>query len=521
MKSNKKKIFLSKLFTHLDGIVLIPTLLALEKKNIVSNIKETCNLTEISKKYKANEAYLNVALRLLCSQGMLIQKIGNNDEIYFQKSNTKIDFTHIIDLYNLVSRLYSHQIDYTILYSTKALKAISHSVLFQILNDYIYQYKNLTKITKYDIHIEGAILGPILVTLSRKGILDNPQELRWIKEINPHFQQPIRDLFITTKLLNPNNTITQYGQFIFKRVTSYGVTVSYLPTFKNIENLIFGDFTLLWNKFGETEKHVDRSMNVWGSGGSHKTYFQKIDNIIIDLFNLPINKQPKGFIDIGCGNGKLIEHVFDIIYYKTNRGKQLDKHPLIIIGSDFNQKALEATQKTIQKADIWAQTAIGDISDPETLAKKIKNKYQINLEDLLNIRSFLDHNRIYTPPKQKIYMKSKSSGAFCFQGERINNATLQQNLKEHLEKWCPYLKKYGLLIVELHTIHPEYAANNIGKTAITAYDASHGFSDQYIIEYDIFLQTALQVGLKPDPAHEYILPSSKLPVVSINRLIKA
>ena len=73
------------------------------------------------------------------------------------------------------------------------------------------------------------------------------------------------------------------------------------------------------------------------------------------------SKQPKGFIDIGCGNGKLIEHIFDLIYYKTLRGKKLKEHPLFIVGSDFNYKALEATKQTINKADIWAKTAFGDI----------------------------------------------------------------------------------------------------------------------------------------------------------------
>ena len=37
------------------------------------------------------------------------------------------------------------------------------------------------------------------------------------------------------------------------------------------------------------ERHVNRQINVWGSGGARNTYF-KIDKIIIDLFNLPIKK---------------------------------------------------------------------------------------------------------------------------------------------------------------------------------------------------------------------------------------
>ena len=121
--------------------------------------------------------------------------------------------------------------------------------------------------------------------------------------------------------------------------------------------------------------------------------------------------------------------------------------------------------------------------------------------------------------KKKIKQKIKSSGAFCKQGERIKNNALQQNFKDHLEKWIPYLKKYGLLIVELHTINPKDAAQNIGKIAMTAYDASHGFSDQYILEYDLFLELASDVGLNPDPRHEYKLPSNELTIVSINRLI--
>ena len=73
--------------------------------------------------------------------------------------------------------------------------------------------------------------------------------------------------------------------------------------------------------------------------------------------------------------------------------------------------------------------------------------------------------------------------------------------------------------MELHTINPKVASQNIGKTAITAYDASHGFSDQYILEYDIFINKAKKIGLKPDPKHEYTFPNRETPIVSINRLI--
>ena len=208
-----------------------------------------------------------------------------------------------------------------------------------------------------------------------------------------------------------------------------------------------------------------------------------------------------------------------MIQYKTLRGKHLDSHPLFIVGSDFNYKALEATDQTISKADIWAKTAFGDISDPDDLSKRLMQEHEINLSDLLNVRSFLDHNRIYTAPVYKRNIDSTSTGAFCYKGKKLNNNDVEQNLIEHFQKWAPYLKKYGLLIVELHTIDPLIASKNIGKTAITAYDASHGLSDQYIVEYNIFLKAALEADLKPDPEHEYTFPSKEVPIVSINRLV--
>merc|ERR1711924_377875 len=119
-------------------------------------------------------------------------------------------------------------------------------------------------------------------------------------------------------------TTTELGQFLFKRASAYGVTVSYLPTFIRLKELIFENPNILWEKEeNSAEIHVDRKMNVWGSGGAHKLYFKKVDEIILNLFNLPIELQPKGFIDIGCGDGSLIEHIFDLIYYKTKRGKLL------------------------------------------------------------------------------------------------------------------------------------------------------------------------------------------------------
>lgn len=66
-------------------------------------------------------------------------------------------------------------------------------------------------------------------------------------------------------------------------------------------------------------------------------------------------------------------------------------------------------------------------------------------------------------------------------------------------KWSPYVRKFGLLIIELHTVAPELTAQNLGKTAATAYDATHGFSDQFIVEIEVLQRIAAEAGLHSDP----------------------
>jgi len=533
-QKEKKTLFLSKLFQHLDGIALIPTIIALQQNQILNYIKQQteCSLEELSNKYNANTGYLNVALRLLCSQGILEQKIVDNEVFFNDLKLTEWLSLDIIKKYKIVQALYDNEIEYECIIEHHTTHEIKNSILFNTIKQYntwkahspanqINSLEANNQFATWKNHIEGAIIGPIIVALARKLYFNNitPNSPLLI-DIHNLWKDLIIQLFYHTEIVDENQLLTEYGYFLLKRSTSYGVTVSYIPTFRKIKEFIYGDHTILSQKSGEDpEIHVDRSMNVWGSGGAHHTYFKKVDQIILDLFNLPIEKQPKGFIDIGCGNGKLIEHIFDLIYYKTKRGKHLKEHPLFIVGSDFNYKALEATDETIHQADIWAKTAFGDISDPDGLAQRLKKDHDIDLVDLLNVRSFLDHNRIYQIPDKNKSRDSESTGAFCYKGKRLDNSLVEQNLTEHLARWYPYLKKYGLLIVELHTIDPMLAAQNIGKTAITAYDASHGFSDQYIVEYDVFIKIARQVGLKPDPKHEYIFPNQEISIVSINRLI--
>ena len=148
----------------------------------------------------------------------------------------------------------------------------------------------------------------------------------------------------------------------------------------------------------------------------------------------------------------------------------------------------------------------------------ICEQLDLDIHDLLHVRSFLDHNRPYIRPANGVKgnRTGRSTGAFAHLGEEIPPDELEENLVRHLRRWAPYIGRFGLLILELHTLPPELTAANLDKTPAVAYDGTHGFSDQYLIELPIFLDCAREAGLQADPRYQAKFPPSDLATVSLN-----
>lgn len=525
-----KSAFRSELFRHLDGIVTAPTAFALKEKGVLDFLltKDSFFISELSEKFQANEGYLNVALRVLSSQGWLNYETDNRSDTVKVSKNEKSEtaFSHI-DWYKDIVLYLKNEEDF----NSGHLKTDKFSLLNRAFehyknNDFKMSGDEAVAEVQYQMlkHIEGVLVGPVTVFMAMNGMFHkyfmeasfSPEEFHE----DPENFGKILDFFTFLGWFTKRNntyTFTEKGLFYAKRASAYGVTVSYIPTLRRVDSLIFGDFSSLRADVNVPEIHVDRVMNVWGSGGAHVSYFKKIDEIIIDVFNKPIDEQPKGILDMGCGNGAFLIHLFDVIENHTLRGKMLEEYPLFLVGADFNKEALKVTRANLIKADIWAKVIWGDIGNPERLDKDIYEDYSIRLSELLNVRTFLDHNRIWTEPKpESTGAISSSTGAFAHRGKRLSNNAVEQSLKEHFNKWKPYIGKYGLILIELHTIAPQLAATHLGETAATAYDATHGFSDQYIVELDVFLKVLDEIGLSGSKKHFSRFPNSDLATVSIH-----
>ncbi len=522
------------IFKHLDGIVTVSPAFTLYKQGVTDYMLEhqTFSLGQISEAFKANEGYMNVALRILCAQGWLSQKIDNKEnKVEFSvNANSQFAFS-LFPLYEDAHEL----VKTPAFFKDTKFRDDGWSILEGMFDKFRGNYglelsdkESELAIQKQVLkHIEGVMVGPVIVSMGMNGMFHKyfsiasfrPEEFH-----KDHTRFKILLDFLADlgwfRVKKETYKFTEVGLFFAKRASAYGVTVSYMPNFRAVEELVFGNPNALRNiADGADELHVDREMNVWGSGGAHSTYFKKIDEVVVDLFNRPIHEQPKGILDMGCGNGALLEHIFEIIATQTKRGELLDEYPLFLVGADFNKTALNVTRANLIQADIWAKVIWGDIGKPDSLAEDLRDDYGIELGDLLNVRSFLDHNRVWSDVESVDSGRVSSSvGSFAHRGVRIDNNSVEQNLKEHFEKWTPYVKKFGLLVIELHSIDPALTSANLGKTASTAYDATHGFSDQYIVEIPVYLQAAAEAGLIPVPQHQSKFPNSELGTVSINLL---
>jgi len=523
-------------FNHLSGIVMAPTVKALADRRVFELFAETASevtLDEVVERTRANRGCLRVALRLLACSGWVKQTLSDNGRrVSYSLTRRGVIGTRI------APTLYAEVLPFTpkAVYLEDFVFSDANAPGLLSFPELVARSREQWGMALYDDevearvheqvrgHLDGILIAPSMVALARGGILVHLEQ----GPVNPNALNGNREnldslfelLAIQGWLAREHNKIslTPCGRYAAQISSSYGVTVSYLPMFNVVSTLIFGNPRIPRMDDNGIELLVNRGMNVWGSGGAHRTYFNKVDEIVVEIFNRPIEAQPKGICDMGCGDGSFLEHLYYVVRNHTLRGKVLDQHPLTIVGADVNKVARRVSKLTLRKAGIPHYYVIhGDINRPALLAGDLE-ALGLDIHDLLHVRSFLDHNRPYTPPAG--YMKgtraARSTGAFAHLGQEILPDELEENLVRHLRRWAPYVGRFGLIVLELHTLPPELTSANLEKTPAVAYDGTHGFSDQYLVEVPIFLDCIREAGLHAETRYQTKFPPSELATVSIN-----
>jgi hypothetical protein len=523
-------------FAHLAGIVVAPTVSALWERGALELFMGASGATDVSDivaRTHANPGYLRVALRLLASCGWLAEhRAPSGVAAYALTREGRIAMTLAPALYGEVTSFFLPKA----LFLEEYLFGPSDDALIASLRELVQRAKEGWRIAPHADpvtakvrrlvrgHLDGMLIAPAMVALARAGIFHElergPVEPSALACHGASLARLFDLLAMRGWMAQSRDAIqlTECGRYAAQIASAYGVTVSYLPLFAVLPTLLFGNARIPRVDPSGFETLVNRAMNVWGSGGAHTTYFRKLDEIVVEIFNRPLHLQPDGICDMGCGDGTLLAHLYSVVKERTSRGRELDARPLTIVGADFNKVARRATKQTLRRSGIPTFHVIqGDINRPAQLASDLEALGH-DVHDLLHIRSFLDHNRPYTRLANYVAgtRPPTTTGTFACLGEEIPPDELEENLVRHLRRWAPYIGRFGLIVLELHTLPPPLTAVNLDRTPAVAYDGTHGFSDQYLVELQVFLSCAREAGLHADERFQAKFPPSELATVSLN-----
>ena len=119
------------------------------------------------------------------------------------------------------------------------------------------------------MHLEGALVAPWMVMLGTA--LGTDAMTSWddveraTSQLHPELQEAWGEVMHALGWAD-----TGVGVFFLERAAAYGVTTSYTQPSFGPKNFSWARALALAHGTGEAEIHVDRTLNVWGSGGAHR-----------------------------------------------------------------------------------------------------------------------------------------------------------------------------------------------------------------------------------------------------------
>ncbi len=511
------------IFFYDDGIVLCATVRAFESLGILEgSLRERVPLSELHPDItERGFGYMRAGLRSLAGQGWL------SFEPSLEPENTFLEWT----TEGLAAAEHRHRYaelgDFLALFSSNAPDAWSQpwdpgrvELFLRLLDGRFRDRSGSGDPAEGGIvdHLDAALVVPAMLWLrgSRRLGDRRPQLPR------DELGEGIGGLLTSLGWLDEDGSWTELGGRAREYAVHFGIVGSYLPLLARLPELYRGEVAVsVRADEGAPEWHVNRELNVIASAAAHRRYFADADEIFVELFDRePVSEQPRFVADMGCGDGSWLNHLHELISSSTLRGRHLRTDPLLLVGIDCNEAALDRARTNLAQRGVPALLVFGDVGDPEALGRGLA-EHGLAMEDGLHVRSFLDHDRAYLGAGAGITVPGTSSAAYVdSRGRPLGGAEVERDLVTHLRRWAPYLRKHGLVALEAHSVAPTVTRRHLGALHSVAFDAYHSYSHQYPVEYSAFISCCREAGLERVTYCERQYPTSRpFTAVSLNRFL--
>ncbi|WP_067798126.1 class I SAM-dependent methyltransferase [Actinomadura formosensis] len=312
-------------------------------------------------------------------------------------------------------------------------------------------------------------------------------------------------LFVLLGWLDRDGGWTGLGRACLAFSGHCGLVGSYLPMLSRLQRLFRGELVVTP---GRDEWHCQRRINVEASSAAHRRYFSDTDSIIQEIFRRA--PRPSFVADMGCGDGTWLAHLHALL-----------GDGIRYVGIDASPVALDRAREVLSAAGVPDPLLlIGDVTDPDALRARLA-EHGLAIDDGLHIRSFLDHDRTYLGVDSRDDGPGWSAGVHLApDGSPLSAREVESDLVAHLRRWRRHVGRFGLVVIEAHSVAPKVARHQVGASHSAALDTYHALSHQYLVEYSAFLRCCGLAGLQPVGHLERRYPRNKpFVAVSANHLV--
>jgi acyl transferase domain-containing protein/enoyl-CoA hydratase/carnithine racemase/acyl carrier protein/SAM-dependent methyltransferase len=472
---------------YAHGLSSIPVLHALRERGCLARLAGAVpvSVEDLAREFSGNRGYLDVAVRMLVSLEWIRPLGDGRYEATAELTNANLIPERIMDLYGFPFDEYVRGGGGEVLEVWLRLSERRWNSEHPFLPDYL----------------DGLLIIPLLLALRAQGRLSVVEEMLHV-DGDADLRSAVERLFVTKGWGTRSGEalhVNRAGRFVIDRIFVTATVASYKPMFQQAQKLLFGDAASVFGRDSAGhELHVDRTVNVIGSGFQHEKFFAALSDLMVRTFDTDdFASQPKYIADMGCGDGTLLRRLYEVVRDRTRRGKVLDAHPLIPVGADFNEKALVETSRTL--AGIVHMTVKGDIGDPAALLETLRENGVEDLHRVLHVRSFLDHDRPYRQPEDRAAAERRpQAGANVYissDGQLIPAGDMVQSTVEHLRRWSKIVNEHGLVLLEVHCLPPDVTARYRDESENFHFDVYHALSHQFLLDAKSFLACAAEAGL--------------------------